>query len=159
MSTTHLPDHARVWVYQANRSWSEDEEKHIAKAMDGFVSQWKAHGAELAAGYELIDQRWLILAVDEQQQSATGCSIDSSVHLIRDLGEALEIDFFNRTLIIWEDENERRQDAMHDFWAKRKAGIVNDETVVFNTLAKDLGEFRAGWQQRFADSWHAEMWK
>ena len=158
MNLDHLPNHAKVWVYQSNRSLEENEEKVLSQVMTSFVSQWKAHGTDLAAGFEIRDHRWLILAVDESQQNATGCSIDSSVHLIKEAGEKLGVDFFDRQLIIYEQEGRRKEDRMHDFWAKRKAGVVNDETVVFNTLAKDLGELRSKWETSFAGSWHAEMW-
>lgn len=158
MNLDHLPNHAKVWVYQSNRSLEENEEKVLSQVMTSFVSQWKAHGTDLAAGFEIRDHRWLILAVDESQQNATGCSIDSSVHLIKEAGEKLGVDFFDRQLIIYEQEGRRKEDRMHDFWAKRKAGVVNDETVVFNTLAKDLGELRSKWATSFAESWHAEMW-
>ena len=158
MSINHLPDHAKVWVYQSNRLLEEHEEKVLSQVMASFVSQWKAHGTELAAGFEIRDHRWLILAVDETQQNATGCSIDSSVHLIKDTGEKLGVDFFDRQLIIYEQEGDRNEDRMHDFWAKRKAGVVNDSTIVFNTLAKDLGELRSKWATPFVESWHAEMW-
>lgn len=159
MNLEHLPDNARVWVYQADRPFTTEEEAYLNNRMTDFVSQWKAHGSELMAGFELRDQRWLILAVDESRQSATGCSIDGSVHLIKTMGEELGIDFFNRTKIVWEADGERHEDPMHDFWAKRKAGIVSDEVSVFNTLANNLGELRKSWKQPFNESWHAEMWK
>lgn len=159
MKLDHLPDNARVWVYQADRVLKEEELEHIAKAMDGFVQQWKAHGAELAAGYELRDKQWLILAVDERAQEVTGCSIDSSVHLIREFGERYGIDFFNRTLVVYEQDGSRTSAPMHEFWALRKAGIVNEHTFVFNTIARTLGELRRSWKQSFEESWHQEAWR
>lgn len=159
MNVDHLPDKARVWIYQADRVLNEAEQLGIAKAMDGFVQQWKAHGAELAAGYEIREGRWLILAVDEQAQAATGCSIDSSVHVIRELGDRYRLDFFNRTLVVYEHEGERRTAPMHQFWALRKAGIVNEHTYVYNTIATTLGELRTSWKQKFEDSWHQEAWR
>ena len=158
MGIEKLPDDARVWVYQTDRALSSDEASKLNAVMIDFVSQWQAHGTDLAAGFELRDERWLILAVDEKDQNASGCSIDASVKVIKALGEALGVDFFNRQLIIWKDGDALVTDRMHDFWAKRKAHIVSDDTVVFNTLAKDVGELRRSWQQRFAESRHAEMW-
>lgn len=158
MSLAQLPNHARVWVYQANKSLSPSEVEFISTQMKQFVSQWQAHGKELSAAFEVRDGRWLILGVDEQTQSATGCSIDSSVHLIQRIGQELNVDFFNRTLVLWDNNGELVEDQMHDFWAKRKAKVVTDETFVFNTLAASVAELNQKWKVRFSESWHAEMW-
>jgi len=130
MSLAQLPKHARVWVYQADKLLSAQDIAAISLQMQSFVAQWKAHKQELAAAFEVRDQRWLILGVDEKAHAATGCSIDSSVHLIQKIGHELNVDFFNRTLVIWEHNGALVQDHMHDFWAKRKANIVTDETMV-----------------------------
>ena len=158
MNLDRLPGYARVWVYQSNKELTAEQTAAISKVMEQFVSQWQAHGSDLVAGFEIRNQRWLILAVDETKQAATGCSIDSSVHLIQKLGNELGIDFFDRTLIVWGGSEGLQEDRMHDFWAKRKAGIVTAETQVYNTLATDLNELRSSWEQSFEESWHQSMW-
>ena len=50
----------------------------------------------LADNTTLINNSILILAVDEARKAASGCSIDSSVHMIKHLEKELKIDFFNR---------------------------------------------------------------
>ncbi|OUW72803.1 MAG: ABC transporter ATPase, partial [Flavobacteriaceae bacterium TMED204] len=42
-----LPDTARVWIYPANRSFSEDEIAEIKEKAEVFLEQWTAHGAHL----------------------------------------------------------------------------------------------------------------
>lgn len=158
MNLNSLPDHARIWVYQSNKPLTREHLSKIDAVMTPFVNQWQAHGKELSAAYEVRSNRWLILGVDENAQEATGCSIDSSVHLIQKLGDEMEVDFFNRTLIVWENKGELVEDQMHDFWAKRKANIISDATTVFNTLAKNVGELKASWKVPFSESWHADMW-
>ena len=70
-----------------------------------FVEGWNAHGQKLTAGFDFLHGHFLILAVDESDHAASGCSIDSSVGLIRDLSARFEIDFLNRTKVaIWENE-------------------------------------------------------
>ncbi|MFT5979982.1 MAG: hypothetical protein ACI898_000747 [Flavobacteriales bacterium] len=158
MSLAKLPKHARVWIYQADKLLSAQDIAAVSEQMQSFVAQWEAHGQELSAAFEVRDQRWLILGVDEKAQAATGCSIDGSVRLIQKIGQELNVDFFNRTLVIWENNGQMVQDHMHDFWAKRKAGIVTDETIVFNTLAASMAELNEKWKGSFSQSWHAEMW-
>ena len=80
-----LPEHSRVWIYQANRSFSEEELTEIKQKLDTFITNWTAHGADLNAGYDIRYKRFIILAVDQTSQSATGCSIDASVRFIQQL--------------------------------------------------------------------------
>jgi hypothetical protein len=44
--------------------------------------EWAAHGTSLVSSYQLKYNRFIILAVDQDVQSATGCSIDASVEFI-----------------------------------------------------------------------------
>ncbi|MFT6883526.1 MAG: hypothetical protein ACJAVY_002331, partial [Marinoscillum sp.] len=42
-----MPDHARLWVYQSSRPFTESERNELATYLDAFVDQWKAHGQAL----------------------------------------------------------------------------------------------------------------
>ena len=42
-----LPDDARVWIYQANRPFTNDELNELKPQMDNFLQQWTAHGKDL----------------------------------------------------------------------------------------------------------------
>ena len=82
---TELPDSSRVWIYQSNRSFSDLELQEITSKLEDFITQWTAHGANLKASFEIKYQRFITLALDQQLNPATGCSIDSSVRFIQDL--------------------------------------------------------------------------
>ena len=77
-----LPDTSRVWVYQASRSFNSDELTELQEAFNNFITDWTAHGQDLKAGYEMRYNRFIILALDQSVTSASGCSIDTSVHFI-----------------------------------------------------------------------------
>ena len=77
-----LPDTSRVWVYQASRSFNSDELTELKEAFNNFITDWTAHGQDLKAGYEMRYNRFIILALDQSVTSASGCSIDTSVHFI-----------------------------------------------------------------------------
>jgi hypothetical protein len=113
----------------------------------------------MVAGAELYRSQWLLIAADEQHTQASGCSIDASVHVVRQLAERLGIDFFDRKRTAYIESDEVQVVPLHDFWAMRKAKLVHDDTQVFNSLAASLGAFRAQPFIPFADSWHAEMWR
>jgi hypothetical protein len=157
-SIQHLAEHSRVWVYQANRFLTEQEVEIISASLSQFIEGWNAHGAALYAGFEIISNRFVVLAVDEEKALASGCSIDKSVHFFQKIGEQLNIDFFNRMQVMYEMDGELKDAPLHQFWAMRKANLIGDDVIVYDNLVKNITEFQARWRVSFAKSWHAEMW-
>lgn len=74
----NLPDESKIWIYQSNRKFSDEEMAEIETDLKAFVENWAAHGTSLEASYQLKYNRFIILAVNQEVQNATGCSIDSS---------------------------------------------------------------------------------
>ena len=155
---SNMPDNARVWIYQANRSLASDESKFILDQANAFVAQWQAHGSQLVAEAHLFYDRFLVFFVNEDISGVTGCSIDKSVRMVQAIGEEVGVDFFDRMQILYKQDARIKDARMHDFWAMRKANVVTDETEVFNNLVKTKAEFDASWETSFGNSWHAEMW-
>ena len=80
-----LPEESKVWIYQSNRKFTDEEFAAIETDLKTFVENWAAHGTGLEASFELKYNRFIILAVNQENQIATGCSIDSSVQFIQSL--------------------------------------------------------------------------
>jgi len=93
----HLPDSSRVWAYQSQTKIAADVQEAIKAKLNVFVQGWAAHGNELFGAAEVVDDYFIVLAVDESKVPASGCSIDTSVHFIRQIGQDFQLDFFNRT--------------------------------------------------------------
>lgn len=159
MELNQLPAHSRVWIYQADRVLNDADESQIRAVMEAFMQEWTAHGRKLNAGYELYHRRFLVIAVDEAQAKATGCSIDASVAVVKELGSQLGIDFFDRKLTAYYSGDSIEVKPLHEFWALRKAHVLSDDTLVFNNLVADLEAFRSSWVLPFGKSWHAEMFR
>ena len=58
-----LPDDSRVWIYQANRSFTEDEIRDIEIKLEDFIRSWTAHGKDLQAGFKIVYKRFIIIAL------------------------------------------------------------------------------------------------
>lgn len=91
-----LADNARIWLYGANRSLTESEESQILLILDRFCDEWAAHGAKLNCGFQILHHQIIVLGVDEASAAASGCSIDSSVKVFRDIDAQFQLDLFNR---------------------------------------------------------------
>ena len=112
--------------------------------MDEFVGGWKAHGARLAASYRLIAEQFLIIAVDESAQQATGCSIDKSVHLLQEFGSKENLDFFNRMLVHVMENGTFTSYSTSELKAAIAEGVVGPNTQIMNTTATTLAESGMG---------------
>ena len=135
MINTTLPDSSRVWVYQSNRFFSSDEIKFVQDKLKSFIQGWNNHGTNLTADAFVVSPSFVILAVNESDINASGCSIDSSVRFIKQIGEELKIDFFNRLKVLIENNNEFKYVSLH-------ALADYDDCNTFNTLVQTLGEFK-----------------
>ena len=154
-----MPPQARVWIYISPRKLTQEEMEQIRQEGVEFITTWAAHGNALDACMEIVNDCFILLAADEAQMAASGCSIDASVRFIQQLGKRLGIDFLQRTLVWYRDEQGKMVPSqLNKFWALRKAGVVTDRTRVFNTLVRNVAEFRDQWELPFSDSWHHSMW-
>jgi len=130
------------------------EAQQVESAANTFAKQWAAHGHPLAAGADLIHNRFLILCVNAEHQSASGCSIDASVHFIQQLGQKHQIDFFDRMNIAYID-HEQLINTVHFNKIKShfQEGLIKEDTLIFNNTWTTLHDFQNKWQQPLSESW------
>ena len=126
-----LASDSRVWVYQSNRPFSENEKVQLTEEFKVFVDSWAAHGSKLVADATIIGDYFVVLAVDEKTAMASGCSIDSSVKFIKTIGQQFNIDFFNRLKLVVQKENETKMISFSDL------GQYEDWKI-YNTLVNTI---------------------
>ncbi|MBS1684243.1 MAG: ABC transporter ATPase [Bacteroidetes bacterium] len=154
---TTLPPSARVWIYQADRAFTTAEATQMADDITAFVSQWLAHKAKVIGDGALLYDRFVILAADEEKLAVSGCSIDSTVRFIKDLGAKYGVNFFDRFYTCYL-ENGKVKGADFDTFKKLMAdGEVNERTVVFNNLVNTIGTMQTQWQVPLSDSWQSRV--
>lgn len=149
-----MKDNTRVWLYQSSRPLLENEVEQITQQLEIFAQQWVSHSRALKADAKVLYNRFVLLMVDESQASASGCSIDSSVKFMRDLGTQYGIDFFDRMTFAYLEDNVVKTAGKDDFSQLYKDGVITDETIVFNNLVKDAVELEEKWRVPLHSSWH-----
>ncbi|WP_231426217.1 ABC transporter ATPase [Pedobacter sp. Leaf250] len=148
---------SRVWVYQSNRKFSPSEKIAILDKLSSFTSQWKAHGNELLASAEIKYGFFIILTVDETQANVTGCSIDSSVRLMKEIEEEYQVDLFNRFNMAYKVADEVIVNSKEDFETLVNIKQINSDTIVFNNMVQTLSELETKWEVPFKNSWHSTV--
>ncbi len=149
-----LPETSKVWIYQANRSFSLDELEEIKQRLDEFIAQWTAHGADLKAGYDIKYKRFITIGLDQGMNSATGCSIDASVHFIQELERTYDVDLLDKMNVSFKQGEFVAYKSLEDFKKMAKNRSVSPNTIVFNNLVTNISEYRTSWEVPARDSWH-----
>ncbi|MBK0368459.1 ABC transporter ATPase [Flavobacterium agrisoli] len=153
----NLPEESRVWIYQSNRKFSEDEIAIIEKDLDQFLENWAAHGTSLEASYLIKYNRFIILAVNQEVQMATGCSIDSSVEFIQGLEQKFSVDLLDKMNVTFKQGDFIAHKTLLDFKKMVKDKSVTQNTIVFNNLVNNIQEFNESWEVPAIDSWHSRF--
>ena len=154
VSFDKLPETSRIWIYQSNRKLSEAEEKEISSAMDAFIQEWTAHGQSLQASYEIRYNRFIVIALDQSHAAASGCSIDASVHFIQALEKRYNIDLLDKMNVAFRQGEYITYKSLTDFKKMAKDKAISLETIVFNNLVTNIGEYKDFWEVAAKESWH-----
>lgn len=152
-----LSDSAKVWIYQANRSFTEEEVEQIKERSKDFIAQWTAHGANLKASFELRYKRFLIIALDQEFNVASGCSIDASVRFIQQLEKDYSVDLLDKMNVSYRQGDYIAYKPLSDFKKMAKQRAVSQNTIVFNNLVTNKEEYQNYWEVPARDSWHARF--
>ncbi len=152
-----LPDESRVWIYQANRSFTADEIEDIEKELDTFIESWTAHGKDLQAGYNIVYKRFIVIALNQSLNSATGCSIDASVHFIQGLEQKYNVDLMDKMNVSYKQGEFVAYKSLVDFRKMAKDKAVSKKTIVFNNLVTNIAEFKENWEVPASESWHSRF--
>ena len=149
-----LPESSRVWIYQANRSFTESELEEIKSKLDTFIENWTAHGSDLQAGFTIKYKRFIIIGLNQDVNNATGCSIDASVHFIQQLEKDYNVDLMDKMNVSYKQGEYIAYKSLLDFKKMAKQKAVSKNTIVFNNLVTNIAEFNENWEVPASESWH-----
>ncbi|PSL32338.1 hypothetical protein [Dyadobacter jiangsuensis] len=144
---------SRVWVYQANRELTSEETGIITETLKASLDTWEAHGKPLTASGKIFEHRFIVIAVDERDELPSGCSIDKSVHWLQEIGQRMNIDFFDRSLA-YVDENDQVKTIPVP---KIKQAVINETILPTTTVFDNQVATKAQWMNRWkipaSNSW------
>jgi len=149
-----LDKDARVWIYQSNREFSNNEVDIIKEKTTNFIQNWQRHGDDLKASFCVKYNQFIVLAVDENFNNVSGCSIDASVNLIKNLEKDFSIDLTNKLNISFKDNNNINIVSMADFQKYVKQQKITANTIVFNNMVTTKEAFENSWEVTADTSWH-----
>ena len=153
----NLPPESKVWIYQSNRKFTEEEWSAIETDLKTFIDSWSAHGTGLEASYLLKYYRFIILAVNQEVQMATGCSIDKSVEFIQSLENKYAVDLLDKMNVTFKLGEHIAHKPLIEFKKMAKDKAVSENTIVFNNLVNTIEEWSDNWEVPAGESWHSRF--
>lgn len=148
---------SRIWVYQCNRILTPAEVVAINNKATIFTDQWTAHQQLLKAAFEIRHNLFLIFCVDEQSASASGCSIDKSLHLVQQIEKEFNIRLLDRMMVAYMQGQEATPFVIKNLSQLYSGKAIDDDTPVFNNLVTTLEELNTKWMVALKFSWMAQL--
>lgn len=152
-----LPEDSRIWIYQSNRKFTDEEVAQIEDELKSFLENWAAHGSGLEASYQLKYNHFIIIAINQDTQAATGCSIDASVHFIQQLEQKYKVELLDKMNVTYRNGEHIAYKPLIDFKKMAKDKAVTANTIVFNNLVNTVGEWQDYWEVPAGESWHSRF--
>lgn len=147
---------SRVWIYQSSRLFINSEAIEIEDMLNSFVENWKSHGANVKGYGNLLFGQFIVLMADESETSVGGCSTDSSVHLIKKIEEAFQVDLFNRQNLAFVAKEKIQTIPFAQLKYAFDNGFIDADTLYFNNLAATKEALMSNWMIPVKTSWLAQ---
>ncbi len=143
----------RVWIYQADRKLSENEIAVANEYLSAFVRNWQSHGKSLKADFQIIDHVFIVLMVNESGSDASGCSIDSSVSILKTLEQNLAINLLDRSKVAFQENGEVKFAPINELKKLIEEGEIKPDTIIYNNTVINLAEMQSSWKIEAEKSW------
>ncbi|MBN7813242.1 hypothetical protein J0A68_19970 [Algoriphagus sp. H41] len=142
-----MPDHSRVWVYQADKKISESDAQLVRDRLASFCEGWNTHGNLMPTSFEIFEDQILVLAVDESHLGASGCSIDSSVRTLRELENVLGTNLTDQGKItLKRSGGEVKVIPALGVKSRVASGEIDLETAVINPTVRVKADLKNLWR-------------
>ena len=99
----------------------------------------------------------IILAVNQEVQMATGCSIDKSVEFIQSIEKEYAVDLLDKMNVTFKLGEHIAHKTLIDFKKMAKDKAVTEKTIVFNNLVNSIEEWNDNWEVPAGESWHSRF--
>ena len=158
--TEHIPDdfadNSRVWIYQSSRLFFINEALEMEDMLNEFAAKWKSHGAPVKGFANLFFGQFIVLMADETATGVSGCSTDSSVHLIKSIEEKYKVQLFDRQNLAFVVKDKIQLLPLSQLEYAVENNFINANTLYFNNTVLSKKEMIEKWIIPVKDSWLAK---
>lgn len=149
-------DNSRIWIYQSSRLFFISEALAMEEMLNEFVSNWKSHGTPVKGYANLFFGQFIVIMADETATGVSGCSTDSSVHLIKSIEERFKVHMFDRQNLAFIVKDKIQLLPLSQLAYAVENNFINAYTLYFNNTVSTKKEMIEKWIIPVKDSWLAK---
>ncbi len=135
---------SRIWIYQGSRAFSAEEAIQTTAILQSFAQNWKSHGTPVKAFGGLLFNQFILLMADESASGVSGCSTDSSVHLIKKIEQQTGIPLFDRLNLAFYLDGQVRLIPIPELPQALESGLITPRHLSSTTPCKQNKNWRQG---------------
>ena len=144
---------SRVWIYQSNRPFSPIEALRVEEKLYAFTSTWQTHGTPVKGYGILLFGQFIVLMADETGTNVSGCSTDSSVHLIKKIEEDFEVSLFDRHDVAFIIDDSIRVIPFSKLKEDNENEWDRSDSLYFNNMVQTKEELENQWIIPVREGW------
>lgn len=150
---------AKVWIYIGDNRLNQAEKNELLGKLEPFLSRWKSEGKEFKSSYELIDDQILVIGGVSEGFALSGCTMDALKKTVMKWDETLKMNFTLIPKFCYRQENKIICRSQADFKKDIQAGLVSQDTIVFDNTIQSIEAYRNGIEFPLSKSWHNRVWE
>jgi hypothetical protein len=155
-----LPEHfapqSRVWIYQCSRRFAMAEALEIEEILEAFVKMWQSHGAKVSGFASLFFGQFLVFMADESVTGVSGCSTDSSVHVVKEIEKAFRVNLLDRQQLAFIVKDEIQLLPLSQLQYATENNFIGAGTAYFNNTVLTKEALENNWLIPVKESWLAK---
>jgi hypothetical protein len=144
---------SRVWIYQSNRLFTLNEALALEEKLIEFTSSWKSHGNPVKGFGSLFFGQFIVLMADEEVAGVSGCSIDSSVRLMKSIEEEFNVSLFDRTTLAFYINETVQLLPLSQIQYSIEQSFISKETLFFDNTVLSKADLLSKWITPVHQSW------
>lgn len=149
-----IPNTAKIWVYFITQNIDYQKIDKLNNLLTDFLNAWTAHQQNLFASFQIIENKILIIAVDEQAAQASGCSIDTSVKTLKLIEQQLGINLLESNLVLFQNnENEVFNVYLNEIKQNIENKTITKDSFLFDRTLTKLEDWQKKGKIKVGESW------
>lgn len=121
--------------------------------MYDFLGTWVAHDKQLSSSFKIEKNQFIIIAIDEEKETASGCSIDALNGLMRELDTKFSLGLFDRMKASFIENGEIKTMKLQDFRTALRNGELSKDIEVFDFSKSTYVSFLSDFLLPLKRSW------
>jgi hypothetical protein len=146
---------SKVWIYQSSRLFTISEALQIEQILEDYVTSWQSHGAPVKGYANLLFGQFIVLMADETTTAIGGCSMDTSIHMIKEIEQLFKVNMFDRQTLAFVVKDKIQLLPLSQINYGMENGFLNAYSLYFNNLVATKDELLNKWMVPIKESWLA----